>query len=262
MMSGVFAVVVAHPDDEAFSWAGTVAVDATDPRVRVVRLHPPPGVGGGSRGGLPAPRETLGKIRQAESEAAWRAVGRTPDRHEWLGYPDGSLAQIPAHELADRISEILDAERPDVVAGFGPDGITGHPDHIAVGAATDAAFAGLARSGGPGFKRLLHHVLPQSVFDRWQQQRRDLDLPVFDPEKTYHGRGVPDEQVHLVVDCEAVAERVVAGILQHQSQLHVMADQPVNEHRLQRIVRREWATVAWPPRSRSESTLTDVFEDL
>ena len=261
-MSGVFAVVVAHPDDEAFSWAGTVALHATDPGFRFVLIHATRGEAGDIREGFPATRNTLGKIRQAESEAAWRAVGRTPDRHEWLGYPDGSLAQIPAHELADRISEILDAERPDVVAGFGPDGITGHPDHIAVGAATDAAFAGLARSGGPGFKRLLHHVLPQSVFDRWQQQRRDLDLPVFDPEKTYHGRGVPDEQVHLVVDCEAVAERVVAGILQHQSQLHVMADQPVNEHRLQRIVRREWATVAWPPRSRSESTLTDVFEDL
>ena len=261
-MSGVFAVVVAHPDDEAFSWAGTVALHANDPGFRFVLIHATRGEAGDIREGFPATRNTLGKIRQAESEAAWRAVGRTPDRHEWLGYPDGSLAQIPAHELADRISEILDAERPDVVAGFGPDGITGHPDHIAVGAATDAAFAGLARSGGPGFKRLLHHVLPQSVFDRWQQQRRDLDLPVFDPEKTYHGRGVPDEQVHLVVDCEAVAERVVAGILQHQSQLHVMADQPVNEHRLQRIVRREWATVAWPPRSRSESTLTDVFEDL
>jgi LmbE family N-acetylglucosaminyl deacetylase len=261
-MSGVFAVVVAHPDDEAFSWAGTVALHAGDLGFRFVLIHATRGEAGDIRAGFPATRATLGAIRQAESEAAWRAVGRRPDRHAWLGYPDGRLADIPTEELTDRIAEILDAERPDVVAGFGPDGITAHPDHIAVGAATDAAFSRLARAGGPGFRRLLHHVLPQSVFDRWQQQRRDLDLPVFDPGKLYHGRGVPDEQVHLVVDCDAVSERIVAGILEHRSQLHVMADEPVDEYRLQRIVRREWATVAWPPRSPTGPVLTDVFEDL
>jgi LmbE family N-acetylglucosaminyl deacetylase len=120
-----------------------------------------------------------------------------------------------------------------VVAGFGPDGITGHPDHITVGACTDAAFA-RARAHGPGLRRLLHHVLPQSVFDRWQHQRRALNLPVFDPTRVYHGRGVPDDQVHLVVD----------------------------EQRLARIVSREWATVAWPPRTGPHPPLSDIFDGL
>ncbi|GAB2772782.1 hypothetical protein GCM10027039_37760 [Terrabacter koreensis] len=180
----MFAVVVAHPDDEVFSWAGTVALHAHDPDFRFVLIHATRGEAGDIRPGFPATRDTLGSIRQAESEAAWRAVGRTPDRHEWLGYPDSGLAGVPAEELSERIGEILAEERPDVVAGFGRDGITGHPDHVTVGACTDAAFAGLVRSGGPGFRRLLHHVLPQSVFDRWQQQRRELDLPVFDPTRS------------------------------------------------------------------------------
>ena len=68
--------------------------------------------------------------------------------------------------------------------------------------------------------------------------------------------------MHLVVDCDAVCKRIVAGILEHRSQLHVMADEPVDEYRLQRIVRREWATVAWPPRSPTGPVLTDVFEYL
>ena len=261
-MRRVFAVVVAHPDDEAFSWAGTVLLHAEDAAFRFVLVHATRGEAGDIRDGFPATRDTLGAVRQAESEAAWRAVGRPPDRHEWLGYADGSLALVPPAELADRVADILGQERPDVVAGFGPDGITGHPDHIAIGAATDAAFARLRRSGPPGFRRLLHHVLPQSVFDRWQQQRRDLDLPVFDSTKVYHGRGVPDEQVQLVVDCRAVADRVVAGILEHRSQLHVMADQPIDERRLRHIVSREWATVAWPRRSPRQPTLTDVFDRL
>jgi LmbE family N-acetylglucosaminyl deacetylase len=256
------AVVVAHPDDEAFSWAGTVALHGDEPGFRFVLVHATAGEAGDIRAGFPATRATLGRIRQAESAAAWRAVGRVPDRHVWLGLPDGGLASLPPDELTDRVSEALAQESPDVVAGFGPDGITGHPDHVAIGAATDAAFHRLRERGGPGFRRLLHHVLPQTVFDRWQQQRRDLGLPVFDPTKVYHGRGVPDSEVGLVVDCSTVVERVVAGILQHRSQLHVMADDPVDEHRLQRIVRHEWAAVSWPPREPGDPLLTDVFDGL
>ena len=78
----------------------------------------------------------------------------------------------------------------------------------------------------------------------------------------YHGRGGPDEEVDMEVDCRSVSGRVVAGILEHRSQLHVMADQPINEERLQRIVSREWATVAWPPRTAPAPRLTDIFDDL
>lgn len=257
-----FAVVVAHPDDDAFSWAGTVALHASDRDFRFVLVHATDGAAGDIRAGFPATRETLGEVRRAECAAAWRAVGRLPDRHEWLGLPDGAVDRVPLEHLTDRIAEVLDAEAPDVVATFGPDGITAHPDHIAVGAATDAAFARLTAVGRPGFRRLLHHVIPRSVFDRWQRQRAAMDLPVFDPSRTYHGRGVPDEEVDVTVDCRAVSHLVVAGILQHRSQLHVMADDPVDVHRLRRIVGREWASVAWPPRPVGAPMLTDVGEGL
>lgn len=255
-------MVVAHPDDDAFSWAGTVARHADEPDFRFVLVHATDGGAGDIRAGFPATRETLGAVRRAECAAAWRAVGRMPDRHEWLGYADGSVADVPRGELEDRIAAILDEEEPDVVATFGPDGITAHPDHVAVGAATDAAFERLAGAGRPGFRRLLHHVIPQSVFDRWQRQRTALDLPVFDPDRMYHGRGVPDEHVGMTIDCRDVSARVVAGIIEHRSQLHVMADQPVDVTRLERIVRREWATVAWPTRGPSARMLTDVFDAL
>ena len=75
-----------------------------------------------------------------EDADAWRAVGRSPDRHEWLGFPDGEVDQIPLDQLTEAVGQILDEEQPTVVATFGPDGIFGHPDHIAIGTATDAAF--------------------------------------------------------------------------------------------------------------------------
>jgi LmbE family N-acetylglucosaminyl deacetylase len=260
--SCTLAIVVAHPDDDVFGWGGSVALHATDPHFRFVLVHATDGGAGDIRDGFPATRLTLGAVRRAECAAAWRTLGRPPDRHEWLGLADGQVDHVPFQKLVDHIAAILESEAPDVVATFGPDGITGHPDHIAVGAATDAAFARLAGPGRPGFRRLLHRALPQSVFDRWQRQRIALGLPVFDPTKMYHGRGVPDEEIGMEVDCRSVSGRVVAGILEHRSQLHVMADQPINAERLQRIVSREWSTIAWPPRAVPAWRLTDVFDDL
>jgi LmbE family N-acetylglucosaminyl deacetylase len=79
------------------------------------------------------------------TSAPGQAVGRIPDRHDWLGYPDGGVADVPFEELVDAIAALMEQERPTVVHTFGPDGIFGHPDHIAVGAATEAALNAVRR---------------------------------------------------------------------------------------------------------------------
>lgn len=112
------------------------------------------------RDGFPATRWTLGSIRRAEDEAAWRAIGRVPDRHEWLGLPDGGVADVPFDELVAAVARILEEEDPAVVVTFGPEGIFGHPDHIAIGAATYEAFARLRSNDGSGFQRLAHGAVP------------------------------------------------------------------------------------------------------
>lgn len=185
-----------------------------------------------------------------------------PDRHEWLDYPDGSVVDLPAEDLVADIWEVLREERPTVVCTFGPDGIFGHPDHIAVGAATDAAFARGVADGGPGFQRLIHGVIPQSVFERWNAQRAALGLTVFDPTAMYHMRGVPDRTIDITVDTSSVAHRTVAGLLEHRSQHHVIFDPPIDAERWQRVVTREWHTIAWPLREHSAHRFTDVFDGL
>jgi LmbE family N-acetylglucosaminyl deacetylase len=151
---------------------------------------------------------------------------------------------------------------PDVVATFGPDGIFGHPDHIAIGAATDAAFHRLAPRAERGFRRLCHGAIPESVFSRWNTQRAAMDLFAFDPTRTYHMRGVPDEQIGITVDCRPVADRIVAGLAEHRSQHHVMSDDPSDTERWKRVVSREWWVVAWPERPAGAPMLADVFEGL
>lgn len=252
-MSRTLALVVAHPDDDAYGVAGTVALHADDPDFRFVLVHATDGEAGEIAPGVAATRETLGGFRRAEDERAWRALGRVPDRHEWLGHPDGAVP-----DLTTDITRILREERPDVVATFGPDGITGHPDHIAVGAATDAAFHRL-RGRGPGFRRLLHGALPQSVFDRWNSRRMRDGLPAWDPEQVYHLRPVPDAAIGMTVDVSAVAPRIVAGLREHRSQEHVIGGFDRTDEQWARTVGREHYVVAWPP---GETGLTGVFEGL
>jgi hypothetical protein len=71
---------------------------------------------------------------------------------------------------------------------------------------------------------------------------------------------VPDDEIGLIVDTRAVADRIVAGLQEHRSQLHVMS--PGDTDRWKRIVGRECSVIAWPSRLRSAPVLTDVFEDL
>lgn len=256
------ACVFAHPDDDAYGAAGSVALHAEDPDFRFVLIHATYGELGDIREGFPATRETLGAVRKAEDEAAWRALGRVPDRHEWLGFPDGGVADVPFEEVVAAVARILDEEDPAVVVTFGPDGIFGHPDHIAIGAATDQAFARLRSEHRSGFQRLAHGAVPQSVFERWNRQRAELGLATFDPTQTYHMRGVPDEQIAITVDCRAVASRIVAGLQQHRSQLHVMSDDPTDTVQWERRVGREWYAVAWPANAAGKPMLADLFDGL
>lgn len=215
-------------------------------------VHATDGAAGDIRPGFPATRETLG--------AAWRAVGRGPDRHEWLGYDDGQVSDVPFEELVDRLATLLAEERPDVVGTFGPDGITGHPDHVRIGAATDAAFDRVAPQPGPGMERLVHGALPLSVFERWNARLRRRGLTEWDPEAVYHLRGVPDEEIGITVDVSSVALRVVAGLRQHLSQLHVIVRDDVADEEWARSVSREHYVVARP--RDHQGLLSDVFEGL
>ena len=256
------ACVFAHPDDDAYGVAGSVALHADEEDFRFVLVHATYGEQGDIRDGFPATRATLGAVRRAEDEAAWRAHGRVPDRHEWLGLPDGGVAGVPFEDVVAAVARILDEEDPAVVVTFGPDGIFGHPDHIAIGAATDEAFARLRSEDRSGFQRLAHGAVPQSVFERWNRQRAQLGLPTFDPTRTYHMRGIPDEQIGITVSCREAAGQIVAGLSEHKSQLHVMSDDPTNTAQWERRVGREWYAVSWPETDDRSRMLTDLFEGL
>ncbi|MBK8468288.1 MAG: PIG-L family deacetylase [Actinomycetales bacterium] len=255
------AVCVAHPDDESYATYGTVALHRHNPRFRLVVLHATDGDAGGVAAGVRVP-DGLGAQRRREDDAAWQAVGHAPDRHDWLGYRDGQVAGVPHARLVTQVAQFLEQERPDVVVTFGPDGITGHPDHIAIGAATDEAFHRVRVTPGGGLSRLLHCAIRESLFERHQQWRTRNGRDRWDPATMYHLRGTPDELIDVDVDTRSVAASVVAGLKEHATQRDVIFDPRGTDAEWPRYAKREFHVQAWPPRVEGSAVLADVFEGL
>jgi LmbE family N-acetylglucosaminyl deacetylase len=126
----------AHPDDESLCAGGTLAKYASaGADVSVVSLTK--GGAGQIRDASLATRSTLTAVREKELQAAAKELGLTDAR--CLDYEDGSLSAVDRDLLVRLASELIRDIDPDVVITFGPDGFSGHPDHIVVGAAVTAA---------------------------------------------------------------------------------------------------------------------------
>ncbi len=128
--------VFAHPDDESFCAGGTLAKYAAD-GAEIMVVSATHGDAGQIHDVRAATRRTLGQVRERELRLACKRLGV---RHALcLDYGDGRLNRVEPEALTRHITRIVRAFRPDVVITFGPDGAYGHPDHIAIGAATTTA---------------------------------------------------------------------------------------------------------------------------
>lgn len=210
--------VGAHPDDDAFGAALVVALHASDPDLRFVLVIATDGEAGEIAPETGVSRGRLGEVRRQETVESWDAIDRQPDRYVWFGLPDGGLADHPFEDLVGRLVAVLDEERPDVVATFGPDGISGHPDHVTVSAAATEAFHRLKDDGRGGLRRLVYGAIPQWWIDSWNERRRGQGLWEWNPTVPFHLRGVPDETIGIDIDTSAVIEPVLVAIRRHRTQ--------------------------------------------
>jgi LmbE family N-acetylglucosaminyl deacetylase len=129
----------AHPDDEVFTCAGTLAKAAADGH-RVVLVTATRGEYGTVAEGVLGEGETVAERRSEELLAAARILGVS--RVEFLDYRDsgmrgweangdeGSFLRADVDEAARRLAAILDQERADVLTFYDETGGTGHPDHV------------------------------------------------------------------------------------------------------------------------------------
>ncbi|HEX9596123.1 MAG TPA: PIG-L deacetylase family protein [Anaerolineales bacterium] len=133
-------VILPHPDDESFPMGGTLAKYAADHTLvsLVCATRGEAGVEG-------LPLQEAAALREGELRCAADALGL--DEVRFLDYLDGTLAQVGAGELVERLVAILREMQPDAVITFGPDGISGHPDHTTLSARVTQAFDRAAQPG-------------------------------------------------------------------------------------------------------------------
>lgn len=119
----------AHPDDESFGMAGTMA-RSTNTGHPVAIVCATRGEEGQIADPSLATPENLGEVRTRELLAACAAVGVTDV--SFLGYRDGHLPEADPAEAVGRIVYHIRRFRPDVVVTFAPNGAYGHVDHMAI----------------------------------------------------------------------------------------------------------------------------------
>jgi LmbE family N-acetylglucosaminyl deacetylase len=155
-MRGPILLVFAHPDEESTSLAGTV-LKYTGQGVAVDLICATRGEKG-TRLGLPADNDT-GTAREAELRAA---AAMTGIRNIYLlGYIDGELHSADANEIANKVIEVTRKVQPEIVITFGPDGISGHRDHVTIGKAATIAFQTLVdQDRAP--RKLYYVTIPDS----------------------------------------------------------------------------------------------------
>jgi LmbE family N-acetylglucosaminyl deacetylase len=258
-MSRRLAVVVAHPDDDTFGVTGTAALHADDPGFSLTAVLLTSGDAGEIADPSLATPETLAAVREAEDRASWGALGVVPRRHEFLRYLDGHVGEVPTEELVERIADILRSDSPDVLVTFGPDGITGHADHVRAGEVATQAFHRVRSEEGEGMRRLLYNALPESQL-RWFSDRLvERGMDPIDPTAPFQPSGVPDDAIDVDVDCSSVWHRKLAAVREHRTQ---GAGESLPEDLAEAVLRREWFTQAWPPRPAGAPVLSSVFEGL
>jgi len=200
-MTGIrLLAIFAHPDDESFRCGGTLALLAR----RGVAVHVLAATRGeaGSRGDPPLCRASeLAAVRERELRYACAALGTEPPR--FLDYIDGMLTGVDEKEATAQVLAIIQELRPQVLLTWPPDGLSGHPDHVAVSRWTSLAFQRAAALEPDAPAALYHLAVPRSVAQALGLARL---------------HAIPDEAVTLTVDVTAVWEQKLTAIRLHRSQ--------------------------------------------
>jgi LmbE family N-acetylglucosaminyl deacetylase len=202
---GTIVGVLAHPDDEAYLSAGLMA-GAAETGNRVVCVTATRGELGTSD---PArwPPARLAPARERELLASLAAVG--VDEHRWLPYQDGACATEDPAQASRLVRQVLDEVGADTVVTFGPDGMTGHTDHVAVGRWAAAAAAGARKR-----PRLLHATKTIAWRDTHDELHRRL--PIFGPEGP---PAVEPGRLALALELRGDSlDRKIAALVAHTSQ--------------------------------------------
>ncbi|MBI5341806.1 MAG: PIG-L family deacetylase [Deltaproteobacteria bacterium] len=202
--------LLAHPDDETFGPGGTIAKYSAE-GADVYLATATKGQAGMVGDPPVTDREHLGEVRAAELLCAAGVLGIR--KVVFLGFMDGQLLQTPREKIVEKSVEQIRWLRPHVLVGFGPEGVSRHPDHMVMSRVALEAFE--AAADPSRFPHQLENgIAPWAPLKLYQFEiaREVLDLwnvPL---------AGVPREKITTVVDTSAYVEKKVEAFQCHRTQ--------------------------------------------
>lgn len=211
-------VVTAHPDDEAFGPAGTIAYFATQRDVYLIcATH-----GDANPAFTTHTGNDLGEIRKVELETSANILG--VKKVFFLGYKDGSLSNNLYHKLASDIQKIIDEVKPDEMMTLDMRGVSGHLDHVAVSMISSFVFR-----QNEFMKKLYYYVIPE--------ERRKQHADFYDNYFVFFPPGYKSQEIDWEVDVEKYWETRVKAMQAHTSQkedseriINMLKDFPKREY--------------------------------
>jgi LmbE family N-acetylglucosaminyl deacetylase len=220
---GTILGIWAHPDDETYLMAGIMA-EAVERGDRVSLVTATRGEAG-SQDHERWPPDQMGAIRERELDDCLKVLGVT--EHRWMDYRDGTCDAVPHDEAVAKLQASFEEVQPDSVLTFGPEGMTGHPDHIAVSEWAADAFERFAKPGA----RLFYAMHSREWHQRWG--------PLFDEHNVF-APGTPptlpraELDVNLLLDDRLtdIKLKAIAAQVSQVEQLHAALGREVVEKSL------------------------------
>jgi LmbE family N-acetylglucosaminyl deacetylase len=223
--------VHAHPDDEASSTGGVLALYG-DQGIQTVVVTCTNGEFGDAPGQIKPGEEghdeqAVAQLRLAELRQSAKILGVS--HLELLGYHDSGMpdwdyknrpdafCNIPLDVVAGRIDALIELYRPQIVISYDDKGMYQHPDHVH---AAQAAQAAAAASGIPA--KYYQTAMRPSTWRKVWEALRELGMEVPDrdltPEQLAQAAAA-EEAITTSVDIGAVLDRKREALLAHASQI-------------------------------------------
>lgn len=187
--------IFAHPDDEAFGPAGTLAIYAESADVSIICVTQ--GNAGKTTGIKNA--HDLRATRAEELRNSATILGAS--QVYFLDYEDGSLCNNRYHDVVRDLERLLDQIEPECIITYEPRGISGHLDHVAVSLISHYVY-----QKKPYVRRILSYILPREITDHMRNYF------------IYVPHGIDRAHADRIVDVSDVWNLKKEAILKHKSQ--------------------------------------------
>jgi LmbE family N-acetylglucosaminyl deacetylase len=223
--------VHAHPDDEASSTGGILAL-SSDQGIRTVVVTCTNGEFGDAPGQVKPgddghDEQAVAELRLAELRQSGKILGVS--HLELLGYHDSGMpdweyknrpdafCNVPLEQVAGRIAALIEQYRPQVVISYDDKGMYQHPDHVH---ASLAAAVAVAKTGTPA--KFYQTAMRPSTWRKVWAALRELGADVPERELTAEQEqqmAEAEERITTTVDIRPVLERKREALYAHASQI-------------------------------------------